>query len=94
MSEIGKERGAKVFKILNPGDERTCHKCAAWIGKLVSDDDPKYPTIQDWIAAGGLHKNCRCDLHAVEEIAEIDVKAQDYLERKKKRLEEAATFNS
>lgn len=94
MSEIGKERGAKVFKILNPGDEKTCHKCAKWIGKKVSDEDPKYPTVQDWIDDGGLHPNCRCSLHPVEELEEIDAKAKDYLERKRKRLEEAATFNS
>lgn len=92
MAEIGSSKGYSVYKIENPGDDRTCPKCAAWIGKLVSDDDPKYPTIQDWTSAGGLHPNCRCSLHPVEEIAEIDEKAQDYLERKKKRLEEAAAF--
>ena len=94
MSEIGKKSGSEVFVIANPGDLRTCEKCRKWIGKKVSDTDKHYPSIQEWMNSGGLHINCRCSLHSVDE-AEIAIeKANDYLERKRKRLEELAAFKA
>ena len=93
MSEIGKKSGSEVFVIANPGDIKTCERCRKWIGKKVSDTDRHYPSIQDWINSGGLHINCRCSLHSVQEAEVAIEKANDYLERKRKRLEELAKWN-
>lgn len=93
MSEIGKKSGSEVFIIANPGDLKTCEKCRKWIGKKVSDTDRRYPSIQEWIDNGGLHINCRCSLHSVQEAEVALEKANDYLERKRKRLEELANWN-
>ena len=94
MSEIGKKSGSEVFVIANPGDLKTCEKCRKWIGKKVSDTDRHYPSIKEWMDSGGLHINCRCSLHSVEEAEVAIEKANDYLERKKKRLEELAKWNA
>ena len=93
MSEIGKKSGSEVFIIANPGDIKTCERCRKWIGKKVSDTDSHYPSIQDWINSGGLHINCRCSLHSVQEAEVAIEKANDYLERKRKRLEELKKWN-
>lgn len=93
MSEIGKRSGSEVFVIANPGDLKTCERCRKWIGKKVSDTDSHYPSIQEWISSGGLHINCRCSLHSVQEAEVAIEKANDYLERKRKRLEELAKWN-
>ena len=93
MSEIGKRSGSEVFVIANPGDLKTCERCRKWIGKKVSDTDRHYPSIQEWINSGGLHINCRCSLHSVQEAEVALEKANDYLERKRKRLEELAKWN-
>lgn len=93
MSDIGAKSGSEVFVIANPGDLKTCAKCREWIGKKVSDTDPRYPSIQDWIDGGGLHINCRCSLHSVQEAEAAVDKANDYLERKRRRLEELARWN-
>ena len=93
MSEIGKRSGSEVFVIANPGDLKTCERCRKWIGKKVSDTDRHYPSIQEWINSGGLHINCRCSLHSVQEAEVAIEKANDYLERKRKRLEEIAKWN-
>lgn len=93
MSEIGKRSGSEVFVIANPGDLKTCERCRKWIGKKVSDTDRHYPSIQEWIDSGGLHINCRCSLHSVQEAEVAIEKANDYLERKRKRLEELAKWN-
>ena len=93
MSEIGKRSGSEVFVIANPGDLKTCERCRKWIGKKVSDTDRHYPSIQEWINSGGLHINCRCSLHSVQEAEVAIEKANDYLERKRKRLEELAKWN-
>lgn len=93
MSEIGKRSGSEVFVIANPGDLKTCERCRKWIGKKVSDTDKHYPSIQEWVDSGGLHINCRCSLHSVQEAEAAVDKANDYLERKRRRLEELAAFN-
>ena len=93
MSEIGKRSGSEVFVIANPGDLKTCERCRKWIGKKVSDTDRHYPSIQEWVDSGGLHINCRCSLHSVQEAEVAIEKANDYLERKRKRLEELAKWN-
>lgn len=93
MQEIGKRSGSEVFVIANPGDLKTCERCRKWIGKKVSDTDSHYPSIQEWIDSGGLHINCRCSLHSVQEAEVAIEKANDYLERKRKRLEELAKWN-
>ena len=93
MSEIGKRSGSEVFVIANPGDLKTCERCRKWIGKKVSDTDKHYPSIQEWIDSGGLHINCRCSLHSIGEAEVAIEKANDYLERKRKRLEELAKWN-
>ena len=93
MSEIGKKSGSEVFVIANPGDLKTCERCRKWIGKKVSDTDKHYPSIQEWIDSGGLHINCRCSLHSIDEAEVAIEKANDYLERKRKRLEELAKWN-
>ena len=79
MSEIGKKSGSEVFVIANPGDLKTCEKCRKWIGKKVSDTDRHYPSIQEWVNSGGLHINCRCSLHSVQEAEVALEKANDYL---------------
>lgn len=93
MSDIGKRSGSEVFVIANPGDLKTCERCRKWIGKKVSDTDRHYPSIQEWVDSGGLHINCRCSLHSVDEAEIASEKANDYLERKRKRLEELAKWN-
>lgn len=70
MAEIGKDQalefgGKAVFVVENPGDHRTCPKCAAWIGKKVSDQIGKYPSVYEWADSGALHPNCRCSLKLV-----------------------------
>lgn len=94
MAEIGQKSGSEIFIIANPGDGRTCGKCREWIGKKVSDTDSQYPSIQEWIDGGGLHINCRCSLHSVQEAEAVVDKANDYLERKRRRLEELAKWNA
>ena len=94
MSEIGKRSGSEVFVIANPGDMKTCERCSKWIGKKVSDTDKHYPSIQEWIDSGGLHINCRCSLHSIGEAEVAIEKANDYLERKRKRLEQLAAFKA
>lgn len=94
MADIGKKSGNEVFIIANPGDMKTCAKCREWIGKKVSDTDKHYPSIQEWIDGGGLHINCRCSLHSVQEAEVVIEKANAYLERKRKRLEQLAAFNA
>lgn len=94
MAEIGRARGSKVFVIENPGDGRTCDRCKVWIGKRVSDSDPSYPSVDDWMRSGGLHYGCRCSLHEVQEADLADKKAADYLQRKQKRIAEQIQWQS
>lgn len=94
MSSVGKSTGFEVYVIENPGDGKTCDHCRKWIGKKVSDNGGKYPTIKEWMDSGGLHPNCRCSLHAVREIDEVDQKAKEYLERKQKRLRDLIAYRN
>ena len=57
----------EYFKIVNPGDGRTCDACKEWIGQIVTvhGEDPRYRTVDDFIKSGGLHTNCRCTLQKI-----------------------------
>lgn len=97
MSKIAKTKATaepQYFKVVNPGDGKTCESCKAWIGKTLSDEDPNYPSTKDFLKSGGMHPNCRCSLHLLEEVDEIQKKAQDYLERRRKREQELAAFEA
>lgn len=98
MAKIAKAKSkshkAQYFKVVNPGDGKTCEACKKWIGKVVSDEDKAYPSTKDFLKSGGMHPNCRCSLHLLEEVDEVQKKAQEYLERKRKREQEAAAFNA
>ena len=60
---------SKYYKVVTVGDNRVCDKCKAWNGKIISDDDPNYPSYYDLEKSGSLHKNCRCYLKPVEKKA-------------------------
>lgn len=98
MAEVGKSSGNVVYVIANPGDGKTCRHCREWIGRKVSDGDPRYPSMKDWMDSGALHPNCRCSLHAVDEMDDVQQNAKDYLKRKQKRLKDqidySLSFNS
>ena len=57
----------EYFKIVNPGDGKTCDACKEWIGQIVTvhGEDPRYRTVDDFIKSGGLHPNCRCTLQKI-----------------------------
>lgn len=57
----------EYFKIVNPGDGKTCDACKEWIGQIVTvhGEDPRYRTVDDFIKSGGLHTNCRCTLQKI-----------------------------
>ena len=57
------------FKVVTVGDNRVCNKCKAWNGKIISDDDPNYPSYDDLEKSGALHPNCRCFLKPVDKKA-------------------------
>ncbi len=78
-----------MFKILNPGDGRTCSKCRQWIGRTISDSDGTY---DEWMRSGSLHPNCRCSLIPVGEHGRVDRAAQDYMQRKAERIRELVKF--
>ena len=44
------------------GDDKVCHKCMSWQGKVVSLDGNGEPTLQEAIDDGFLHYGCRCSL--------------------------------
>lgn len=56
---------SKYYKVVTVGDSKTCGNCAAWEGKIISDDDADYPTFDDLKNSGALHINCRCFLKPV-----------------------------
>lgn len=65
------KNGSKRVRIVTVGDEKVCPKCAKWQNKIVSLDGSTSPTLDDAIADGFLHYNCRCSLQelVVQEIA-------------------------
>ena len=60
---------SKYYKVVTVGDNRVCDKCKAWNNKIISDDDPHYPSYDDLEKSGALHPNCRCYLKPVEKKA-------------------------
>ena len=60
---------SKYYKVVTVGDNRVCDKCKSWNGKIISDDDPNYPSYDDLEKSGALHPNCRCYLKPVEKKA-------------------------
>ena len=38
---------SKYYKVVTVGDNRVCDKCKDWNGKIISDDDPNYPSYDD-----------------------------------------------
>ena len=79
-----------MFKILNPGDGRTCSRCRQWVGRTVSDADG---TLSEWRdLSGALHPNCRCSLIPLNELGRVNAEAQDYMTRKTQRIRELVKF--
>ena len=60
---------SKYYKVVTVGDNRVCDKCNAWNNKIISDDDPNYPSYDDLEKSGALHPNCRCYIKPVEKKA-------------------------
>ena len=60
---------SKYYKVVTVGDNRVCDKCKSWNGKIISDDDPNYPSYDDLEKSGALHPNCRCYIKPVEKKA-------------------------
>ena len=56
---------SKYYKVVTVGDNRVCNKCKDWNNKIISDDDPNYPSYDDLEKSGALHPNCRCYLKPV-----------------------------
>lgn len=65
------KNNSKRVRIVTVGDDKVCPKCAKWQNKIVSLDGSTSPTLDDAIADGFLHYNCRCSLQelTVQEIA-------------------------
>ena len=60
---------SKYYQVVTVGDNRVCDKCNAWNNKIISDDDPNYPSYDDLEKSGALHPNCRCYLKPVDKKA-------------------------
>ena len=60
---------SKYYQVVTVGDNRVCDKCKSWNNKIISDDDPNYPSYDDLEKSGSLHTNCRCFLKPVEKKA-------------------------
>ena len=60
---------SKYYKVVTVGDNRVCNKCKSWNNKIISDDDPNYPSYDDLEKSGALHPNCRCYLKPVDKKA-------------------------
>lgn len=60
---------SRYYMVVTVGDEKTCEKCKQWDGKVISDDDPNYPSYSDFEKSGAAHPNCRCYLKPVEKKA-------------------------
>ena len=60
---------SKYYQVVTVGDNRVCNKCKSWNNKIISDDDPNYPSYDDLEKSGALHPNCRCYLKPVEKKA-------------------------
>lgn len=55
--------GSKLMKFTSYGDDKVCPKCRAWQGKIIAiEPDGEHETVDDAIAAGAFHPNCRCSL--------------------------------
>ena len=60
---------SNYYKVVTVGDSRVCDKCNAWNNKIISDDDPNYPSYDDLEKSGALHPNCICYLKPVDKKA-------------------------
>ena len=56
---------SKYYKVVTVGDNRVCNKCKAWNNKIISDEDNKYPSYEDFEKSGAAHWGCRCFLKPV-----------------------------
>ena len=55
----------KYFKVVSVGDDKTCDTCKKWDGKIICDEDDKYPSYSDFENSGACHPNCRCYLKPI-----------------------------
>lgn len=65
VSEVAeKELETKYFKIISVGDDHVCEYCKMWEGKIVTmtGEDPRYPTLDEFLNSDGAHFGCRCYL--------------------------------
>lgn len=64
VANIQQENNSDLVKIVTVGDTTTCEKCNKWHNKIVSisGKNKNYPSLDDAVKAGFLHKNCRCAL--------------------------------
>ena len=60
---------SRYFEIVTVGDSKTCPNCKKWDGKIISDEDNKYPSYDDFEKSGAAHWGCRCFLKPVEKKA-------------------------
>jgi hypothetical protein len=62
--------GSKLMRFTTYGDGKVCSKCRPWQGKILAiEPDGVHQTVDDAIAAGAWHPNCRCSLQELSTVA-------------------------
>lgn len=56
---------SRIVRIVTVGDAKVCEHCQRWQNKTVSLDGSTSPSLDDAIADGFLHYNCRCALQEI-----------------------------
>jgi len=61
--------GSRLVRFTTYGDNKVCPKCQAWQGEILTNEpDGRHKTVEDAIAAGAFHPNCRCSLQEIDSV--------------------------
>lgn len=60
--------GIKYMRVVTSGEASVCEHCRPWQNRILTVDgnDPRYPSIDDYIASGAFHVNCKCSLQELD----------------------------